>query len=1099
MNPIALFVRRPVATTLLTVALLIGGVIGYMTLPVADLPNVDFPVIQVQARQPGGTPEEIASSVAAPLERHLGQIADLTEMTSQSSANQARITLQFALSRDINGAARDVEAALQAAHADLPTSLRQNPSYFKANPNGAPIMILALTSNTRTAPQLYDLASNVLQQHLSQISGVGEVEVGGSSLPAVRVEMNPLALYKFGIGFEDVRAALASANAHTPKGFIDHGNYRYTLSTNDQVHNAQAYRDLIVAYHDSRPVRLADVAYVVDGVEDVRNAGYVNRQHAVLAIIYAQAGANIIRTNDQIRAEIPALRTALPADVGLANLMDRSTTIRAALEDTQFTLVLSVVLVVLVVLVFLRSWRITIVPAIVVPTSIIATFAAMKFLGYSLDNLSLMALTVSTGFVVDDAIVVVENISRHLEAGMGRMQATLLGAREVAFTVISITVSLIAVFLPILLLDGVAGRLFHEFAMTMSVTIVISMILSLTLTPMITARVLSREGEKPPTTGILGRISNMLERGLVGLQQFYARTLDIALAHRRLTVMSLPLTIMLMAALFMKMPKGLFPDSDTGMLMGRLMGDQSISFQAMQGKIDTVQQAIMADRDVSRVMGFMGGRGSSNQANLFVMLKDKSERNDPPATTIARINHRLRNMVGARFYATAPGTLRIGGRQSNAAYQYSLQSDSSADLYEWTPRLVTALQRHHELMDISSDVQQGGDALEVSIDRDTSSRVNITPQLISNTLYDAYGQRAASVIYNPLNQYRVVMEVQPRFWQDPTTLKQVWVSVAGGSAGGGTVSNTIRVSSSTSTTQSTLSSQSFRNQIANRLAGGSSTSSGSAVSTNSETMVPLTLVSTPKPVLTALSVNHQGQSVATTVSFNLTNGTSLSQAVQIMQEEMVRLHMPANIQGSFAGNAAQFQKSVNNEPLLILAALAAVYMTLGILYESYVHPFTILSTLPSAGVGALLALQMFGEEFSLIAMIGVILLIGIVKKNAIMLVDFAITAEREDAMSPHDAIRTACLMRFRPIMMTTFAAALGALPLIFGHGYGSELRRPLGIAIVGGLLVSQALTLYTTPVVYLYLDRLGASCRDRYRRLTSGISTSRPNLSKQDS
>ncbi|GAB6966557.1 efflux RND transporter permease subunit [Komagataeibacter kakiaceti JCM 25156] len=1098
MNPLALFVRRPVATILLTVALLLGGVIGFVTLPVADLPNIDFPVIQVQARQAGGSPEEIASSVAAPLERHLGAIAGLTEMTSQSSANQARITLQFSLDRDINGAARDVEAALQAAHADLPTSLRQNPSYFKANPNGAPVMILALTSRTRTAPQLYDLASNVLQQHLSQIQGVGQVEIGGSSLPAVRVEMNPLALYKFGIGFEDIRAALASANAHTPKGFIDQGDSRFVLATNDQVHNAQAYRDLIVAYHDSRPVRLADVAYVRDSVEDVRNAGYVDGRPAVLAIIFAQAGANIISTNDQIRAKLPTLRAALPGDVDLGDLMDRSTTIRAALADTQFTLVLSVVLVVLVVLVFLHSPRITIIPAIVVPTSIITTFGVMKLMGYSLDNLSLMALTISTGFVVDDAIVVVENISRHMEAGMDRLQATLLGAREVAFTVMSITVSLIAVFLPILLLSGVAGRLFHEFAMTMSITIVISMVLSLSLTPMMTAHLLRRH-EATPSKGIMGRIGQRLERALHAAQQGYAQSLEWAITHRRLTILSLPLTIAIMVGLFIKMPKGLFPESDTGMLMGHLQGDQSISFQAMQGKIATVQKAIMADRDVSRVMGFMGGRGTSNQANLFVVLKDKSLRTDPPAVTIARISRRLRKMVGAQFYASAPGQLRIGGRQSNAAYQYSLQSDSSQDLYKWTPQLVTALQKHRELSDISSDVLQGGSALDVVVDRDTASRLNITPQLVSNTLFDAYGQRAASVIYNPLNQYRVVMEVEPRFWQDPGTLRQVWVSVAGGSAGGGTQSNTIRVRTDTGTTASQLSAQSFRNQIANTLAGGNSTSSGSAVSTSSEEMVPLTLVSVLRPALTALSVNHAGQSVSSTISFNLANGVSLSQAVQIINEEAVRLHMPANIQGSFAGNAAQFQKSVNNEPLLILAALAAVYMTLGILYESYVHPLTILSTLPSAGVGALLALQVFGEEFSLIAMIGVILLIGIVKKNAIMLVDFALTAERDEGHTPLDAIRTACLLRFRPIMMTTFAAALGALPLIFGHGYGSELRRPLGIAIVGGLLVSQALTLYTTPVVYLYLDRLAIVCRTCFNRLYGRLSRRHRLSPQQDS
>ncbi|WP_323990403.1 efflux RND transporter permease subunit [Nguyenibacter sp. L1] len=1102
MNPVRLFVQRPVATMLLTLALMIAGGIGYDALPVADLPNVDFPVIQVMARQPGGSPEEVASSVAAPLERRLGSIADVTEMTSQSTQGQARITLQFSLNRDINGAARDVEAALQAARADLPTSLRQNPQYFKANPNGAPIMILALTSTTQPMPALYDMTTNILQQHLSQIRGVGQVEVGGSSLPAVRVEMNPLPLYKFGIGFEDVRAALASANANTPKGFIDQNDNRFTLDTNDQASKAQAYRDLIVAYHNSRPVRLSDVARVNDGVEDLRNAGYYNRQQAVLAIIFAQSGANVIRTIDQINAQLPALRAALPPSVQLHSVLDRSVTIRAALADTQYTLVISVVLVVLVVLVFLRSARTTLIPAIVVPTSIVATFGAMQLLGYSLDNLSLMALTVSTGFVVDDAIVVIENISRHLEAGAGRLEATLLGAQEVAFTVFSISVSLIAVFLPILLMGGVAGRLFHEFAMTMSITILVSMILSLTLSPMMAAQVLRPHGGDAAAPGLWPRVGAMLdrglERGLDGLQGAYAGMLDGALRHPRVMLMSLPCTVLLMVALFVHMPKGFFPDSDTGLLMGRLMGDQSISFQAMTRHMDLTQRAILADPDVADVVSFIGGRGSANQANFFVSLKDKAERADPPSTTIARIGWRLHNMVGARFYAMAPSTLHMGARQSNAAYQYTLESDSPTELYEWTPKLVSALQAHPELTDVSSDVQQGGSALNVALDRNTAARTSLTPQLVANTLYDAYGQRAASVIHNALNQYRVVMEVEPRFWQNPDSLKQVWVSTAGGTAGGGTRANTIRVPGTAAASGAAgLSSQSFRNQIANSLAGGNGASNGSAVSTSSETMVPLQIVSNTVPQLTPLSVNHQDQSVATTVSFNLATGVPLDEAVQIVRTEMIRLHMPSDIHGGFAGNAAQFQKSVNNEPILILAALAAVYMVLGILYESYIHPLTILSTLPSAGVGALLALDLAGEDFSLIAMIGVILLIGIVKKNAIMLVDFAIVAEREGA-SPHHAIRTACLLRFRPIMMTTLAAALGALPLIVGHGYGSELRRPLGIAIVGGLVVSQALTLFTTPVVYLYLDRLGAWCRARYLSLTAGLMGRRAPLSQQD-
>ncbi|MDN6042026.1 MAG: efflux RND transporter permease subunit, partial [Acetobacter sp.] len=924
-----------------------------------------------------------------------------------------------------------------------------------------------------------DYATNVLVQQLSQIRGVGQVEVGGSSLPAVRVEINPRPLFRYGIGFEDIRAALASANAHTPKGIIDQNGLRYTLDTNDQARDAQSYRDLIVAWRNNRPVHLSDVARVDDSVEDLHNAGFFNSSPSVIAVVFAQAGANVIQTVDEIKAKFPLLRAALPGGVDLHIGLDRSLTIRASLADTQYTLVISVILVVLVVLLFLHSWRMTLIPAIVVPTSIVATFGAMRLLDYSLDNMSLMALTVSTGFVVDDAIVVIENISRYIEEGFSPRDAALKGSQEVAFTVISISISLIAVFLPILLLGGLAGRLFHEFAMTVSITILISMVLSLTLTPMMAAQILSATPHttQPAKTTLLTRIAATISRFLDSVQNGYARSLNVALRHYWLILLSLPATLVIIVALFIQMPKGFFPTEDTGMLMGHLRGDQSISFQALSKKLTQVQNTITQDPDVQSVASFMGGRGSSNSANMFLQLKDKADRHDTPTELIARVESKLSNIVGADFFLMQPGAVRAGARQSNAAYQYTLEGEDATELYHWTNLLLAELQKHKELTEVSADVQQGGLAIAVGITRDTAARVNVTPQMLSNTIYDAFGQRAASVIYNTLNQYRVVMEADPASWSSPNDLNQVWVSVSGGSAGGGTRSNTVRVrnsgtSSAGNSASASLSAQSFKNQIANALAGGNGASTGSAVSTSSSSMVPLTFVSSIKPARTPLAVNHQGQAVAATLSFNLAQGVSLGAATQIIEAAQVSLHMPQTIHGSFAGNAAQFQKTVNNEPLLILAALIAVYVVLGVLYESYIHPLTILSTLPSAGVGALLALQLAGEEFSLIAMIGVILLIGIVKKNAIMLVDFAIAAEREHNLPPLEAIRTACLLRFRPIMMTSLAAALGAAPLIIANGYGAELRRPLGIAIVGGLVVSQALTLYTTPVVYLLLDNL---------------------------
>ncbi|MFT9089994.1 MAG: efflux RND transporter permease subunit, partial [Gluconacetobacter sp.] len=927
------FISRPVATTLLSVACILCGIVGYIALPVADLPNIDFPVIQVQAQQPGGSPEQIASSIAEPLERHLGSIADLTEMTSQSSQGQLRITLQFALSRDINGAARDVEAAIQAARADLPTTLRQNPSYSKANPNGPPSLILALTSDTYTLPQLYDQASNLILPRLAQVKGVGQVQVSGSALPAVRVEMNPLPLYKFGIGFEDIRAALASANAHTPKGFIDQGDRRFTLETNDQARSAQAYRDLVVAWRNSRPVRLTDIAQVEDGVEDVRNAGYFDRKPAIVVQVFMQAGANIVQALDQINMTLPRLQASLPPGIDLQTVMDRSLTIRASLADTRMTLVLSVLLVVLTVLLFLGTWRTTCVPALVMPTSIMGTLGVISMLGYSLDNMSLMALTISTGFVVDDAIVVMENISRHVEKGIPPFEAAIRGAGEVAFTVLSITLSLIAVFLPILLMGGIAGRLFHEFAMTVSVSLLVSLALSLSLTPMLCARIVRAAPQAP------GRFATRLEQVHDRVLRAYAGSLEWSLRHRRIMVLTLPATVGLTIVVYAQMPKGLFPDEDTGMLLGRVMGDQAISFQAMTRKMDEAQAALLKDPDVAAVAGFLGGRGSSNQGNIFIRLTDKSRRPYPPSTTIAHLNRRLAGMTGARFFALQRGAIRIGARPSNAAYQYTLQGDNPAELYDWTQRLTTALTHQAALMDVSSDVLLGGQAVNVAIDRDLAARMQLTPQLVSNMLFDAYGQRAASVIYNSLNQYRVVMEVDPRFWQDPSSLRQAWISISGGSPPGGTQSNTVRVRIAAATSAaSAQGAQSFLNQIANTLAGGRSASTGSAVSTGAETMVPLTFVTRTIAGLTPLAINHQGQEVATTISFNLPTGVPLGRAMQVVEAQVRALHLPPSIHGAFVGNAAQLQSSSSSEPLLVVAALAAVDMVRGYLYESYLHP-----------------------------------------------------------------------------------------------------------------------------------------------------------------
>ncbi|WP_019449471.1 efflux RND transporter permease subunit [Cupriavidus sp. BIS7] len=1075
MNLSATFIHRPVATALLTIGILLAGIAAFRLLPVSPLPQVDFPTISVTATLPGASPETMAATVATPLERALGTIAGVTEITSTSSLGSTRVTMQFDLSRNIDGAARDVQAAINASRATLPTSLPNNPTYRKVNPADAPIMIIGLTSQTMTRGQLYDAASTILAQKLSQVDGVGQVTIGGSSLPAVRVELNPTALNKYGISLEDVRNTISATNANRPLGVLENSNNAWQVYANDQAMAAKDYMPLIIRYATpgtyssasagaliastanaaaggnvstktvngvttttittssgtttittgatggstgnkgpngfAVPIRLQDVANVTDSVQDIRNAGSANGKPSVLLVLNRSPGANIIETVDRVNDILPQLRKMIPGAISMDVMMDRTPTIRASLREVERTLIISVALVVMVVFLFLRNVRATLIPSVAVPVSLVGTFSVMYLAGFSLNNLSLMALTIATGFVVDDAIVVLENISRHIEEGMKPLAAALRGAREVGFTVLSMSLSLIAVFIPLLLMGGIVGRLFQEFAITLSVAIMVSLVVSLTTTPMMCARLLRPVSEHSP-----GRFHHATERVFTWMQRSYARTLDVALRRSALVWVVLLATIVLNGYLYVIVPKGFFPQQDTGRLIGFIRADQATSFQAMTTKLDNFIRIVQSDPAVVNVVGFTGGT-QRNTGMMFVTLKSLSERSESADGVIARLRGKLAKEPGASLFLQSVQDIRVGGRQSSSQYQFTLQSDDLDVLREWEPKVRAAISNIKGIEDVDTDTNDKGLQTTVTIDRDTASKLGVTAQQIDAILNDAFGQRLVSTIYHPLNQYRVVMELSPEYLQGPHALQDIYVVVGGGKR------------------------------------------------------VPLSAFTHVTPTSTPLGVNHQGQFAASTISFNLAEGYSLSQATDAIKGALARIGAPETLQANFAGGAKAFQDSLKSQPILILAAIITIYIVLGILYESYVHPLTILSTLPSAGVGALLALLLFKTEFSIIALIGVILLIGIVKKNAIMMIDFAIDAERRDGLSPREAIHRACLLRFRPIMMTTMAAMLGAIPLALGHGDGAELRAPLGISIVGGLLVSQLLTLYTTPVVYLTLDR----------------------------
>jgi multidrug efflux pump len=1160
-----LFIRRPIATVLLTVGLALAGIAAFFVLPVSPLPQVDLPTIQVSASLPGASPDTMATSVATPLEKHLGVISDVSQLTSQSRVGQTNITLQFGLDRNIDGAARDVEAAINAARIDLPTTLRSNPTYRKQNPADAPVLIIALTSKTRTPDQIYDVASTVIQQQMSQVKGVGEVVVGGASLPAVRVELNPLQLAKYQIGLEDVRAALASANANRPKGIVQDGQRRFQIYTNDTGLQASVYAPMIVAYRNGAAVRLSDVAQVVDGVTDVHNFGLFNGKPAIVVQVLRQPGANIIDTVNRVKALFPTLRAVLPADIDMQVAADRTLTIRASVADVERTVLISTLLVVAVVAFFLRNGRAVLIPSVAVAVSLLGALGVMFLLNYSLDNLSLMALTVSTGFVVDDAIVVVENVTRHVEAGMSRFEAALRGAQEVAFTVFSISVSLVAVFIPILLMGGIVGRLFHEFAMTLSAAILVSLAVSLTTTPMMCAYLI--DPSKAPEHR--GRLAHAADQVFGDMQRWYERALDWALDAGPAMLAVLGACIVLFFFLVAVVPKGFFPQQDTGQMVGGLQSDQSSSFAITSQRLRQLVGILSKDPAVATEVAFAGNNASGGF--MFVTLKPRGSKGRPSIDkVIQRLRPQLGRVVGVSLFLNPVSDVQVGGRQSNATYQFTLQANDLADLRSWASKLAEAMKKQPALVDVNTDQEDHGLDSFITVDRDASARLHLTNNQIDNTLYDGFGQRQVSTIYKETNQYKIVMEVDPSFTQDPTALDDVYVSNNTASSTSnpaaespayvavtpfgqtpstlalkatastpsqtaapkanttpstiaakaiastfaqsaatplGSTTSTVGPSSSSSSAQAASASTTTATVVNMNVPGSANTagqpgavsssggagaavavgvtavagptappgraaSQGVAVSTTPEVLTPLSAFAHWADGSTPTSVNHQNTQPATTISFNLAVGKSLSDATKAIAAAQSEIGMPTSIHGGFQGTAQVFQQSLATEPLLVLAALVAIYMVLGILYESYIHPLTVLSTLPSAGLGAVIALIIFHIELSIIALIGLILLIGIVKKNAILMIDFAIEAERDQGLSPHDAIRQAALTRFRPIMMTTFAAILGAVPLAIGWGDGAELRRPLGITIIGGLLVSQFITLLTTPVVYLYLDRL---------------------------